>query len=702
MGKKRKGRDDGDDDDDYDDDGMPDMSRGSTSRLAPVSSVSAAQRPGVVGTTSPAAPLQSGVRWQQVLASLLDKILPGGGAGGVGSRSCCPFTREGLSEMCRADPNAYRVLLESSGFDLCVDPTSPHASGGHAPCTGHSFQRKQHLIQHCGPQPNGKTAAIGKSPPAANDDQAWRRYAPSEQLHYALHCKLLGQSELPPEQARERVPAQQASKQIAWPPMVQVTGLRQAEGGSQAMLKEKYSRWKPSRAYPVFDGSGFKGSAVLVFETDQLDQGFKAFENACSLENESRGNAQLVEWRTLQEWKQRNSKWADKLLRDAFEPRMLANEKARQTARVTELARAADEEKRKNATLAADHEKEVKRRKEQEERSELREAQWKAEHAEMDDQREAERRAAKLQITTLEGHLLDTRAQLQREQERQARVQTELVAAFGSEIAGVETRNLQLSEAQKVAEMRVRNTQSELAQFKSMVAQKEHQMREALAAQQADFERAKAEAAARAQTAAQAEEERRYEERRAQMLQALQEQMDEDRRTFEEKLQEKEKEVVKAKDEAESSPFGQGEYMKLVGDSHAFKQGQQVLEEAIIAEAELSGRLTEGRFRIFKPGELSKVFLKKQGMRLPKDDQNFTEAQLAVHYEVSNWQSVIHDAWESVDQSIQPMLKLDHAFVLEGGSYARIREHDEPEKEQKPCAATHCETTCPYDRCPAL
>jgi hypothetical protein len=54
--------------------------------------------------------------------------------------------------------------------------------------------------------------------------------------------------------------------------------------------------------------------------------------------------------------------------------------------------------------------------------------------------------------------------------------------------------------------MKMRNTQMELAQFKSMMMQKDRQAQKDLQAQAAEFEREKAQAAAQAQTAAQAVE----------------------------------------------------------------------------------------------------------------------------------------------------------------------------------------------------
>jgi hypothetical protein len=156
--------------------------------------------PGGSSSTTPS------VQWQQVLEGLLDQTVMRAGRG----RNSCPFTRAGLAEFCKVDRAAYNLLRESSGFDLCVDPTSPHTQlGGRAFCSKHGILVVEsleddgpgamyHLEQHCGAQPGGKTSSIGRRPPPQNDPRAWARFPPEEQLHYVLLCKLKNQSELPP------------------------------------------------------------------------------------------------------------------------------------------------------------------------------------------------------------------------------------------------------------------------------------------------------------------------------------------------------------------------------------------------------------------------------------------------------------------------------------------------------------------------
>ena len=694
--KKRQQREDCDDCDDNDsNDDTPDMSyrprqqmrvpppqQSSASTAVPdpnangASSSSSAHMsapPQQCGAPPDGASSSSPHSWQDVLVSLLKQVLPDIGRHG---RQSCPFTREGLANMYRANPEGYRRLRELSGFDLCVDPTSPHTLlGGTAFCRKHDIKMRSHLVQHCGPQPGGKTAAIGHRPPARGDDAAWRKFPAAEQLHLVLLQELTGQKEMSAVQRRERVPSEQPTRKIVWPPMVRVCGLTEDEGASSAKLSEKFYKFSSTHQFPVYDFEGFRGEAVLLFSTAE-DDNYMAFDRARSLIDEC-PNASLVEWAKFEEWRHR--KWAIKLLQKAgkVEPRLEAAEKAKQHDRVKQIAQVAEEERRRNVILAADKDREAQLRREQEDVSK----ELQAQQDELEKQMAAERLEAQRLIGSLEVTLKDTRAQLQQEQNRQARAQQELMEAFGSELSGICTQNLQLSEAQKVAEMKVRNTQYELTQFKSMMAQKESQMRELLNEQRAEFERQKAEAAARAQTVAQAEEARRYEERRAQMLKDLQDQLEHERRGYEAKLEEKEKEVLQAKEEEETAGFGKSEYNALVGQNQSFNQGQRVLEEALIEG--FADRLTEGRFQIFKPGQLSLTLLRKCGIKLPTKNTS-TEAEEAAFLEVQNWQAVLYNAVHEVSQDIKPLLNVDHAFVRVNGIYAHIREHDEPEKEQKP------------------
>jgi len=583
--------------------------------------------------------------------------------------------------MYRADPQAYALLRQASEFPLCVDPTSPHTQlGGQAFCSRHNILTKASLVQHCGPQPGGKTAAIGRHPPPSNDAGAWGKFAVDEQLHHVLLQQLTGQQELAPVQNRERVQSDRPSQEIAWPPMVHLYGLSDDEGDSSGKLKEKFAQWAPSHAFPLFDHRGFQHQAVLLFTTP-ADDHYLAFEHACSLQNESR-DAHLVEWAEFQRWKERKVAWAKQLCkRFDFHRRLLATEKARQNERVKHLAREAEEQKRKNVALTADKEKEVMRRQEEESRSQRLVATLEAEQRENSERLEAQRRAADNRIKALESALANAHAQQNAEQQRQSRAQQEMLQAFGSEIEDFELTNFMLREAQKAAETKMRNTQGELAQLKNMVAQREREMQKALKEQQAEAEHHKAQAAAHAQT----EAEKEAEERRAVQLKDLQEEMAREKYKFQAQLEEKEKEVTKARCEAEDSGIDQGEYMALVGENQRFKQGLSVLDEAIFNL--YSGTVlstTTQRFQIYKPGQLSRAFLKKQGLNLPpKDPNTASEAQLQAYFEFENWQSILNSSEPNFDIEY-PRLELDVAFVSEGGKYTKIREHDEPAREQKP------------------
>ena len=630
------------------------------------------------------------VQWQQVLEGLLDKTVMRAGYLTV-VRGSCPFTREGLAEFYKVDRAAYDLLRESSGFDLCVDPTSPHTQlGGRAFCSRNCIQQMCHLEQHCGAQPGGKTAAIGHRPPPRNDPRAWARFEPEEQLHYVLLCKLKNQSELPPVQPRDRVESQQPQVQIAWPPLIMLKHLTDAEGDSAAKLKERFKNWTPSQCVPVYEPT-FRGDAVLLFATP-ADEHYRAFEHACSLENEE-PRARLVDWHTFQNWQRREPKWAKHLLKHAqFEPRLLANEKAKQNERVKKLAQVASEEKLKNAALAAENEKEVQRRQEIE-RS----------HGEQRKADEAQLREAKHQIELLNTSLKDSQRRYQEEQDRQRQAQEDMMREFGSAAFKEQMRHVQAVEAQRATEMKMRNTQMELAQFKSMMMQKDRQAQALLQAQAAEFEREKAQAAAQAQTAAQAEERRAHEARRAEILQVLKVQMDEEKHKFELKLQEKEEEVRQARQEAESIEAGRPDestYMHQVSQVQAFKTAFKPIDELFKKQGWVEKISASGRFGWRQMGDLSHQKLRALGMTAIPTPQLMMKgrasmAQIALFNEVSNWQAVIEGA-EKLPYSPEaespenrptpgaPPFSYKDAFYFLGGSYTAICEHDIPAQEQKP------------------
>ena len=398
MGKRNRKRDD-DDDDDFDDDDMPDMSSRarpppSSGAGAPSSGASPASSAGMplpspqpatsAGMPQPPPPPQA-ERWQDVLTALLKKTLPQFPQG----RGSCPFTREGLAALQKADPELYNKLRRLSQFDLCVDPSSPQTQiGGHCFCEKHSIQKIDHLIQHCGVQ--HKTASIARNPPAAGDDTAWGKFLVREQLHYVLLQVLNGTQALAPVQHRERVQADQGQA-IVWPPMVHVRGLDRSDhsdANSEAKLKEKFAKWAPSSAYPIWRGA-FQGEVVLLFATPHDDH-YRAFDMAQSLAHENR-DARLVEWREFVTWRERSPRWAERLVkRHSYEQRWLADEKARQNERVKELARRAEEAQRTNVVLAAEGDllreakAEQERLRDQERlQHEAQQRQWEAETAEI-------------------------------------------------------------------------------------------------------------------------------------------------------------------------------------------------------------------------------------------------------------------------------------------------------------------------------
>jgi hypothetical protein len=129
--------------------------------------------------------------------------------------------------------------------------------------------------------------------------------------------------------------------------------------------------------------------------------------------------------------------------------------------------------------------------------------------------------------------------------------------------------------------------------------------------------------------------------------------------------------------------------MALVGDNQKYKQGVHVLDKAIFTlySANVLSE-TDQRFQIYKPGQLSRAFLKKQGLKLPNDPESASDAQLEAHFEFENWQSALNEQPPNFPCN-HPRLEIDVAFEFEGGTYARIREHDVPAREQKPCAARH-------------
>lgn len=112
----------------------------------------------------------------------------------------------------------------------------------------------------------------------------------------------------------------------------------------------------------------YNREAILLFSTSEDDH-FTAFERACLVENElpQCKSAKLVTYGQLKQWRTRPPVWAKKLVRSMdAEPRLLADEKARQSERVQQLARDKEIEKKKNVQLEAARAEEARGREQEE------------------------------------------------------------------------------------------------------------------------------------------------------------------------------------------------------------------------------------------------------------------------------------------------------------------------------------------------
>ena len=95
------------------------------------------------------------------------------------------------------------------------------------------------------------------------------------------------------------------------------------------------------------------------------------------------------------------------------------------------------------------------------------------------------------------------------------------------------------------------------------------------------------------------------------------------------------------------------------------------------------------RFRISYPGRLSRTVLRKFGFKVPAEGTLPICAQEEDNYlEMEDWQCTI-DSRSGSRSDRDPQFELDDAFVFKGGLYVSIREEDEPEKRQPPCAPAH-------------
>jgi hypothetical protein len=244
MGKSKRAR--AESDDDYSDDDMPDMSRGAQRRMDPPSA--AAQPSGSALAPPPPPPPPAAPpspEWHTLLDKLLSRFFT--------TRSKffeCPFTRRGLSELCRLDRDTYEEFRTASGFDLPADPTIAQSTGGGAFCSTAGLT-KHSVEQHCGCQPGGKTSVIARAAPRKDDVNAWEKFSTHEQLHFALLLHLRGVDELPAAQRREALQAQTfESHKAAWPPMLRLDGIRARTGERVRSPPRHVGRHRP-RTIPI-------------------------------------------------------------------------------------------------------------------------------------------------------------------------------------------------------------------------------------------------------------------------------------------------------------------------------------------------------------------------------------------------------------------------------------------------------------------
>ena len=496
---------------------------------------------------------------------------------------------------------------------------------------------------------------------------------------------------LAPQLPRAPVAQAQPKIEIAWPPLLKITGLR-TDVCSSAKLKEMFQKWHPSQAFPIFRHSGFHGEAILAFKTEG-DDNHAAFERACSLEEEHTTRpegraAQLVLFEDLNKWKQNTPGWAEKMLRDTFVPRLKADEKAKQTERTQKVAQERDLAKR---TLVQEQQ------------------QLKATELERDECL-ALNRALQAEKDEMHKNLEQTRIEAKRaleaEERRQLEAQQQLIDAFGAQTFGIICEKDREAQRLRGLEMHWRNTQNELHSVKVLFAHREREMAKVIQEQRRMCEVEKMQIAAQAQTEAQAAAQREI-ERRFKDLQAdneeknrqlwkLVEAKEKEAAAAKEKM---EKEAAAAKEKMQTEPeicgglFTETDVWRIIAEDHELKRAMGVLEQALLKNESVKKAFDDpeiniqSRFQIHKPGELSRTQLRKFGFKIAINGEwprNDAEALLQeeLFYEMENWQLTLYNSESRLIRD--PQFEPDHAFVSKNGKYYRIREEDE---EQKPCSA---------------
>ena len=461
-----------------------------------------------------------------------------------------------------------------------------------------------------------------------------------------------------------------------------MTGLP-TDVNSPAKLKEMFKKWLPSQAFPIY-WPEFMGEAILAFKTES-DDNRAAFERACSLEDEHTTrpegrSAQLVLFEDLNEWKQKPPKWAEKMLRDTFVPRLKADEKAKQT------------ERNQKALQDAAQERDLAKRS-------LVQGQQQLKATELErDECLALNRALQAQKDEMHKNLEQTRIEAKRaleaEERRQLEAQKQLMDAFGAQTFSIISEKEQEAQRLRGLEMHWRNTQNELHSVKVMFAHREREMAQLIQEQRRKCEVEKMQIAAQAQTEAQAaaqrENERRFKdlqaahkEKNSQLLKLV-EAKEKEAAAAQEKMQ---AEAAAAKEKAEGeSLFDETDVVRILAENHELKRAMGVLEQALLKNESVKKAFDDPeiqrRFQIHKPGELSRTQLRKFGFKVaPEGEQPRNDAEEEGFFEMENWQLTLYC---SKRDERDPQFDPDHAFEKKNGKFIRIREEDE---EQKPCAA---------------
>jgi len=646
--------------DEMSDDSLPDMNYKALSSAAPPTAAAPA--------ATPAAPPAN--NWLLAIEVLL-------GAADVKrfTGTCtCPFTRTGLGRLYKIDQQRfggqhYPVLRQE--FGLPPNPLSPHtAEGGSSPCTNSGKDGGftcTTLQQHS----DKVSDAIARAQPSRRDD-----YDASSRLHLALSVFICHGSVEDKYLACQPLPkrASQASQgfqeQMAWPPMLFLSGLPRADPphlqdlsqealdglsadetqklapNSADRLSKKYRKFGPSMCVPAFNWQGFKGEAVLVFQHAASGH-MVGFDHACNLEDElASGGGVGCRFLSLSEYeKLKDQVWAKQKLKKLTAESVFKAEKKKDRAeQVKQLTVESAKRESENTALRAQNEKvgEALQKKEEllKELTVAFEDQVKR-TVEMERHQQEQQQAHQVALL-----------RIQQDAEALDKTHTREVVQL---IAQKNEQNAIARRAEQ--ELKQKGEEAQLLRAK----QKDHEeaMNEVLAAaesdvqrvrRQAEEEQAKLQSSASAATAAKlAEEQAKFEE--------LQRKYALEVKTMKSELEDKDAEVVAARAEDE---VHNKEQNRMIGDLDNMKEGYHLLD-GLLHEL-IDGKTVNDQH---VPGLLADVFEQKRGhMTRPLPDEQQTSrfyvrefGHLSMHEAhdlgINVQEDFAYTTWTTYDQGTQ-------------------------------------------------